>query len=81
MILNDHSINNEVNYFNSSIYPLKKFNMCLKNKTWALCCYTLLVMFNPFFIIMLPFGFQYLVIIYINFKFNLNYIKHYIHGG
>jgi len=27
------------------------------------------------------FGFQYLVIIYIKFKFNLNRIKHYIHAG
>jgi hypothetical protein len=34
-----------------------------------------------FFLIMFPLGFQYLVIIYINFKFNLNYIKCYIHGG
>jgi len=33
------------------------------------------------FLMMFPFGFQYLVIIYINFKFNLNCIKHYIHGG
>jgi len=30
---------------------------------------------------MFPFGFQYLIIIYINFKFDLNCIKHYIHGG
>jgi hypothetical protein len=28
---------------------------------------------------MFPFGFQYLIIIYINFNFNC--IKHYIHGG
>ncbi len=27
------------------------------------------------------FGFQYLIIIYINFKFNSDCIKHYIHGG
>jgi hypothetical protein len=27
---------------------------------------------------MFPFGFQFLVIIYINFKLNSNYIKHYI---
>jgi hypothetical protein len=30
---------------------------------------------------MFPFGFQYLIIIYINFKFNLIYIKYRIHGG
>jgi len=36
---------------------------------------------NFFFRIMFSFGFQYLVIIYINFKFNLNLIKYYIHGG
>jgi hypothetical protein len=36
---------------------------------------------QPFLKITFPFGFQYLVIIYINFKFNLNCIKHYIHGG
>jgi hypothetical protein len=29
---------------------------------------------------MFPFGFQ-LIIIYINLKFYLNFIKHYIHGG
>jgi len=32
-------------------------------------------------IIMFPFGFQYLVIIYINFLCNQKYIKHHIHGG
>jgi hypothetical protein len=30
---------------------------------------------------MFPFYFPYLIIIYINFKINLNYIKYYIHGG
>jgi hypothetical protein len=36
---------------------------------------------QPFFFLnMFPFSFQYLVIIYINFKIYLNYIKHCIHG-
>jgi hypothetical protein len=30
---------------------------------------------------MFPFDFSYLIIIYINFKFSLNCIKHYIHVG
>jgi hypothetical protein len=30
---------------------------------------------------MFPFGFQDLVIIYINFKINLKFIKYYIHVG
>ncbi len=34
-----------------------------------------------FFLIMFPFDFSYLIIIYINFKFSLNFIKHYIHVG
>jgi hypothetical protein len=53
----------------------------IKNHTWAPHCCTLPVTFKLFFFIMFPFGFQYLVIIYIDFKFNLNFIKYYIHGG
>jgi hypothetical protein len=30
---------------------------------------------------MFPFGFQYFVIIYINFNLYLNFIKHYVYGG
>jgi hypothetical protein len=37
---------------------------------------------QPFlFLIMFPFDFQYFLIIYINFKFYVNFIKHYIYDG
>jgi hypothetical protein len=34
-----------------------------------------------FFLIMFPFGFQYLAINYINLKLYFNFIKYYIHDG
>jgi len=58
------------------------FKQAIYIYTWAphLLCTTSDIQPFSFFLIMFPFGFQYLIIIYINFKFNLNCIKHYIHG-
>jgi hypothetical protein len=59
------------------LFFLHLINVFKKKSTWASCSNDV----QPFYLfIMFPFSFQYLVIIYINFKFTLNYIKHYIHG-